>query len=617
MSAQVRTLLAGLLVAVSIAVLALTGDAVGIAEPWPILLIVGAGLLVGVPRLRHALALASGITIGTVTAWTAVAVLPIAAVGRAIGATVGVLLITVVTLATRGRLRFGMQLVGWAAMTALAGTTTSAAATAPRAGDLARAAVVLLVASGLGLLVAQVAQLVGTGIVGRRRDLTAAVIAVTVTAVSLVGAPAPAVAEHTADHVTGHRVVEHRQTIVRTHAPDGTVTGGNVVTRLSVSTADRAPNGIANGSANGNGAANGSANGGDRAVSVVLRDQAVRDLRSLTALVGRGAPVVSGRTVTHALDESGTGSAARTIAALDREVPIGVQVTITLDGEPITPAGVVGRSGRIAVTYTVTNRTTEVRDLRHFDGRGRPRVVTRDVAVPFVGELVVLLDDRFTGVRSHDAFVSAVPPRAGGRADVTEVRGDLVLAEPLGAPVRTITWSADVVDAVVPPASVRLTATPLSATAAGRAEIDRAERVARALRDVADVSGLVRTGLSALNASGPDGVLAGTSSALDTALAAAAAAGADVNELRALVAAQDRRVADGDGLVHGLLDAGDVTASSPTVIRTSAVYVLELSGRDAEDATGVLVRLVLAMLLLVAVGLLGRTIGTLTGTTAT
>jgi hypothetical protein len=610
MSAQVRTLLAGLLIAVSIAVLTLTGGVLGITEPWPVLLVAGSGLLVGVPRLRHALALVSGIAIGALTAWTSVAVLPDAPIGRAIAASAAVLLITVLTLASRGRLRFGMQLVGWAAMTALARMPSAGIALAPRAGDLARIAVVLLVASGVGLLVAQVAQLVGTGIVRVRGDVAAAFLALCVGLIPLVAAPTPAMAEHAVEH-PGRRVIEHRQTIVRTHAPDGTVTGGDVVTRLSVGRSTSATNG-----AGMNGAGT---NGADRGVTVVLRDQAVRDLRSLTTLARRGAPTVSGSTVTHLLSGRTVGpdASVRTIAALERPIPIGIEVAITLDGEPVTPAGAVGRSGRLEVTYTLVNRTAEPRELRHFDGRGRPRTVTRDVAVPFVGELVVLLDDRFSGVRSDDATVVAVPPRAGARSDVIELRAAVVLAEPLGAPVRTITWRADVEEAIVPPVSVRLAAVPLSDSALGAADEDRAERVTRALRDVADAVGLARTGLIALEATDAGAVLAGTAAAVDSALAAAAAAGGEVNELRALVAAQDRRAVGGDGLVHGLLLAADVDADEDVTVRTSAVYVLELAGRDADDAVGLLARLALALLLVIAVGLLGRSIGTLTGTAST
>ena len=603
MRVQVRTLLAGLLVAASVAGLALTGGAIGIGEPWPVLLVVGAGLLVGVPRLRHALALVSGISIGAATAWASAVVLPDAPVGRAIAASVAVLLVTVMTLASRGKLRFGLQLVGWAAMTALVDMSSSAITTSPRPADLVRVAVVLLLASGVGLLIAQVAQLVGIGIVRGYRDVAPAILVLALVLTPLLVASTPAAADDT-DARTDRRVIEHRQTVVSTHAPDGTVTGGRVVTRLSVG-----------------------GNGADEDVTVVLRDQAVRDLRSLSTLVGPAAPVVSGTTVTHAFAAArasgadgasgASGAEVRTVATLGRTVPIDVDVAITLDGEPVTPAAVLGRSGRLEVTYTLTNRTVEPRELRHFDGSGRPRTVTRDVAVPFVGDLVVLLDDRFTAVRSDEAAVTALAPRTGGGSDVTELRAGIVLAEPLGGPVRTVTWRADVGDAVVPPVSIRLAAVRMQDMTLGAASDDRAELTARVLRDVADASGLVQTGLRALEAAGADEVLSRTSAALETALAVAVAAGADINELRALVAAQDRRVDDGDGLVHGLLDAADVSATGAVSVHASAVHVLELAGLDADDAPGALVRLALALLLLVAVGLLGRAIATLTGTTTT
>ena len=606
MRVQVRTLLAGLLVAASVAGLALTGGAIGIGEPWPVLLVVGAGLLVGVPRLRHALALVSGISIGAATAWASAVVLPDAPVGRAIAASVAVLLVTVMTLASRGKLRFGLQLVGWAAMTALVDMSSSAITTSPRPADLVRVEVVLLLASGVGLLIAQVAQLVGIGIVRGHRDVAPAILVLALVLTPLLVASTPAAADDT-DARTDRRVIEHRQTVVSTHAPDGTVTGGRVVTRLSVG-----------------------GNGADEDITVVLRDQAVRDLRSLSTLVGPAAPVVSGTTVTHvfaaarasgadgASGASGaSGAAVRTVATLGRTVPIDVDVAITLDGEPVTPAAVIGRSGRLEVTYTITNRTVEPRELRHFDGSGRPRTVTRDVAVPFAGDLVVLLDDRFTAVRSDDAAVTALAPRTGGGSAVTELRAGIVLAEPFGGPVRTVTWRADVEDAVVPPVSIRLAAVRMQDMTLGAASDDRAELIARVLRDVADASGLVLTGLRALEAAGADEVLSRTSAALETALAVAVAAGADINELRALVAAQDRRVDDGDGLVHGLLDAADVSATGAVSVYASAVHVLELAGLDADDAPGALVRLALALLLLVVVGLLGRAIATLTGTTTT
>jgi hypothetical protein len=603
-NAQVRTLLAGIVLAGSGAVLTLVGGSLGVVEIWPVLLVAGSGLLIGVPRLRHALAHATGILAGSITVWAGAAVLPTTPAGRALATVAGVLLITVSTLATRGQLRLSMQLIGWAATVALAGPPASRVMTGGVAlvASIGTSAVTLLVAAGLGLLVAQVTQLVGAGTVGiigtiggiarRGRRGSAAAVVAAVASAGLVGAvlaPSAALAEP----VDGRGVVEHRQTVVRSFTADGTPTGGTVITELSVS--------------------------GIPEASVVLRDQAVRGLRSLTGLAQAGpvaeraTPDVVGRTVTHRLSD---GGAVRTVAALDRTLPVGIEVAVTLDGEPTTPSAVVGRSGRISITYTLTNRTATTQEIRSFDGTGRPRTTVREVAVPFVGELVVVLDDRFRAVRSDDA-------RVGDGV----LHAELVLAAPVGAPVRTVTWSADVDEAVVPPLQVRVAPVAIADTARGGADLERLRRSTDALRAIADDAGLARTGVTAFlglseatATTTDDELAASTLAILDGLLASAAAAGAELDEVRALIDAQDARVRDGDGLVHPLLVAADVrtgdgprSAARTPRVDASVVYVLDVAGQGEESVPGTAVRILLALGLLLAVGLLGRAVDRLTG----
>ena len=597
-STQARTLVAGVLVAGAAAVLVATEDALGLTEAWPVLLIAGTGLLLGVPRLRHALALVSGMLAGGVTLWAAAAVLPDIAAGRAIATVLGVAALTAVTLATRGRLRLSVQLIGWAAALGHTGPSVAAVPTggAPLLMALAVGLTTLLVAAGLGLLLAQVVQLVTLVPSGRReRGGTASVAAVAGgglaagLAVALTIAAAPALASVD----TGNGIVEHRQTVVRTFTADGTPSAGSVVTKVGTS--------------------------GTGGVSIVLRDQAVRGLRSLTGLAGSGpfreagAPDAVGRLVTHRLPEGGS---VRTVATLDRSLPVDLSIAFTLDGQPITPAALVGRSGRLEVTYTLTNLTVEPRDLRHFDGAGRPRTVTRDVAVPFVGELVVPLDDRFRGVRARGATVSE-----GG------LHAELVLAEPVGAPVRTVTWRADVVDAVVPPVQVRLAPVPLTDTARGGTDVARLRRSTAALRELSDTAGLAITGAIALEqlaegtiTQGDDDLAGRTVSILEGLLTGAALAGAELGELRALIEAQDQRARAGDGHVHGMLVVADVRGAdgraAPAVrpyVETSVVYVLDVAGRGGGGGSEVPVRLVLAVVLVGAVGLLGRSTARILG----
>jgi len=585
LSSPLRTLLAGTVMAVSAVVLAAVGETIGVPEPWPVLLVAGAGLLVGIPRLQHGLALGIGATFGLVTTSLGSAVLPDSTAGIALANGVAVLLVTLVTLVSHGRLRFGMQLVGWAAMTALAGPLVAPdGPTILGVSQLLRGYVAVLIASGLGLLVAQVAQLLAAGVSPRRAPAVAPVLAIGLLLAGLLAAPGVASA---ADGPAP--TVQHRQLVVRSHSSDGTPGRGVVITRLE---------------ATGTGGA-----------TVVLDDQAVTRLRRLS---GFGEPSSIGRRVTHELTDR---EAIRTVAELDRPLPVTFDVAYRLDGVPIAPAALVGRSGRLEVTYTLTNRTAEARELRYFDTTGRARVVTRDVAVPFAGTLDVTLDGRFSRVRTDRGRV--VTDHTGRQ----QLVGDMVLFGPVGAPVQSLTWTADVRDALVP--AVRVGVVPVGPAeasrrdvAAARADVVRTGELARALRDIADSGGLLRTGLRALGVdAGPVAqdttssaamVLAQMEVVLTDLLGTTALASADVNEARALIAAQEQRALSGAGNVYGLLTSGpDVP---PDVrVGASVVYVLEVVGSRDDGGPGMPLRFGLALVLMAAVGLLGRAVGTLTG----
>jgi len=47
----------------------------------------------------------------------------------------------------------------------------------------------------------------------------------------------------------------------------------------------------------------------------------------------------------------------RSVSTYDKDLPLRVEVTYTLDGRPVQPGAVVGKSGTLGVHYTVTNTT--------------------------------------------------------------------------------------------------------------------------------------------------------------------------------------------------------------------------------------------------------------------
>ena len=587
-----RILLTGLVVAASVTILVLVGDTLGLTTIRPLVLAAGAGLMFGVPRLRHALALLTGAGVGLVSTTAAASLLPATPAGDAIGVGAALLLVTVVAAATRMRLPFGLLLIGWAVMTGLLEPLLVAGPnTFSQEAPLTAAA--LLVSIGLGLLVAQVAALVGRGLAGRTRPHAAgAALALALVVGAVVvpsgasaqeGAPQPTVGPARVSGGPGDvegdvRTLQHHQLLAVRGAADGTLGAGTVVTQLHAT--------------------------GEGSARVTLRDQAIGDLRLVS---GFGRLRSADGAVTYALDLRDGAASVRSIADLDRALPVRIEVTYQLDGVAVAPSQLVGRTGRVSATLTVTNLTSELREVRSYDGQGRARVELRDVAVPLVGTLVVALDDRFTDVRSDDATAVVADGRGGAR-----IEAELALFEPVGGSVRTVTWSADVRDGVAPPVSIRLVPLVIADTPPGRARITELEDVADGARAIADGGALLRTSLAAIDlaldpadATGPI-LSAQMAAVLDEVIAGAVESVALQNADLALLAAQDDRRRAGDGLPYGVL-AG---AASEDV---SVVLAIELDGLGADPGPSLPLRLTLGLVVLGIVGLLGRPISVAVG----
>src|SRR5690606_28592476 len=60
----------------------------------------------------------------------------------------------------------------------------------------------------------------------------------------------------------------------------------------------------------------------------------------------------------------------RTVSDYSGDLPVSVRVEYLLDGEPVSPRGVVGRSGTLEARYTVTNLTARQDDVTYDDGTG-------------------------------------------------------------------------------------------------------------------------------------------------------------------------------------------------------------------------------------------------------
>jgi len=165
-----------------------------------------------------------------------------------------------------------------------------------------------------------------------------------------------------------------------------------------------------------------------------------------------GGTVEDGRLVT-TVDVDGS-QRVRTVSDYDKELPLRVQVRYTLDGEPVEPGAVVGRSGELEVHYAVTNTTGKDEQVTYDAGDGTQGTATARTVIPMVGQLTTTLPSSFTNVRSAEAGT------AGDGRGGTRLVFQMTLFPPIGSETIEFGYTATIRKGVVPPASI--TAMPVS-----------------------------------------------------------------------------------------------------------------------------------------------------------
>lgn len=154
-----RTAISGAIVALLAALVAVSGGAIGITTVWPVLLAVAVGLAARPLTLGRVVAY----VVGATASWIALAIragyLPDVAASQAVVVVGAVVLLTVIAALTADRVPLWAGLAGYAAFAGLyepmfAATPTAFLTESPPA------LVTVLLAAGVGILVAELADLV-------------------------------------------------------------------------------------------------------------------------------------------------------------------------------------------------------------------------------------------------------------------------------------------------------------------------------------------------------------------------------------------------------------------------------------------------------------------------
>ncbi|MGH3383832.1 MAG: hypothetical protein ACRDO1_04580 [Nocardioidaceae bacterium] len=180
---------------------------------------------------------------------------------------------------------------------------------------------------------------------------------------------------------------------------------------------------------------------------------------------GFGTPSVEGDVAVSELNVEG-GLQQRFVSRYDRDLPVEVTPTYHLDGEPVRPGDIVGRSGQLDVRFRVENKHLVQRPVHYRNGKGTKVSTKLQVSAPYVGSLRTTLPEQFTAVSSDGGVL------AGDGTGKESLSFTLTLFEPIGSRVQEFGYTATVHNAVVPPATVSIVpvvppSAPSSSSSAG------------------------------------------------------------------------------------------------------------------------------------------------------
>lgn len=134
----------------------------------------------------------------------------------------------------------------------------------------------------------------------------------------------------------------------------------------------------------------------------------------------------------------------RSVSDYTGELPLDIAIGYTLDGKTVKPGDLVGKSGKLEVSFTVENVTGEFQDVQVPDGKGNMVSKSLKVPIPMVGSLTTQTPASFSNVSSKQANVAG-DGKGGAKLSFT-----MTLFPPIGSTTSTFGYTADITDGVVP-----------------------------------------------------------------------------------------------------------------------------------------------------------------------
>jgi hypothetical protein len=134
-----------------------------------------------------------------------------------------------------------------------------------------------------------------------------------------------------------------------------------------------------------------------------------------------------------------------------------VAVAYELNGKKVEAKDIVGKTGELKVSYTITNVTTKPTKVTFTDAFGNKKTTTVNAPVPVAAIVDVTLPADFTNLNG-----STGASASGNGNGTSSTSWTLLLFNPLGGVKQSVSYQAHVTDATVPSATVEAAVLPSS-----------------------------------------------------------------------------------------------------------------------------------------------------------
>jgi len=128
------------------------------------------------------------------------------------------------------------------------------------------------------------------------------------------------------------------------------------------------------------------------------------------------------------------------------DIPVTMDVSATLNGQPVDPSDLAGADGYASLTYTLNNTTSEPTLVTYEDGAGNTISEEMEIPTPMAAQLSMVFDGSWTEVQSEQADAVAQNGQGGTQVGATVP----LMTGQAGAPEQSVTIEGRISNGVVP-----------------------------------------------------------------------------------------------------------------------------------------------------------------------